>query len=403
MIKENIDKFISSIRSVDNIVLCVGAGVSITSGLPSYRDLVEEILSVLQPKDKVLKQELNKLDFQNLPLIMDFIIQEYGNKRVDDIIRKIYRDSEIKPSELLNSIARFPAKAYITTNIDSLLENRLNYFNKEYEVYTNDIDLFHKETTPVIKLNGSIDGQSYYVNYFKNYRFNIATTPHLHAQLVSLIQSSVLIFVGFSLHSLEAFYELYSVNAKLDWFFVNVNNRNSLEERIWINRGINIINFELHSEIPEFLNSLTNLIKSKPKEISRKKNRKIFISSSIENSNITNRLRRGLVDAGFDIFIDRDSFSAGLTIYESIDKILSEVSTAIILYPEKALHRHMDNFMFEMGYVTAKLGRNNIIVVVPENADKLPSEFSGNIYFKYGNSDLNTDRIVDFVVKNFDK
>lgn len=90
--------------------------------------------------------------------------------------------------------------------------------------------------------------------------------------------------------------------------------------------------------------------------------------------------------------------NCGRTIIEKIEDYTDEVAYAIVLYTpcdicknsgERETFRARQNVVFEHGYLTAKLGRKNVAVLVKGKVEK-PGDIDGVIYIEYNeNWELN--------------
>ncbi|MGE7948312.1 TIR domain-containing protein [Lysinibacillus sp. NPDC093688] len=121
------------------------------------------------------------------------------------------------------------------------------------------------------------------------------------------------------------------------------------------------------------------------------KSNKVFIVHG-HDVGLKNEVARFVEKLGFEAVILHEQVSKGKTIIEKIEEY-SEVGFAIILYTpcdegkakssEHFNSRARQNVVFEHGYFTAKLGRNNVVALHKGENLELPNDISGVVYVKY--------------------
>lgn len=140
------------IRS-EEVVIWAGAGLSISAGYPSGKELCEILLHNLPKSEKELINN-NLL----LPDLAEEIYRIKGNNRnsIIRILKKTYLDIKPKTTECHDKIALIPHfKTILTTNYDKLLED--SFGDKAQLILSNNhIPYFEKNKTEIFKVHGDL-------------------------------------------------------------------------------------------------------------------------------------------------------------------------------------------------------------------------------------------------------
>jgi NAD-dependent SIR2 family protein deacetylase len=116
--------FIDAI-SAKECVLFIGAGISVWSGLPNWRQLIEQMLDFqcrydLNQKEKA---EIEAIIHQgNLILAASLCRSRMENRHFREFIDNIFITSNSKPREIHDMIVSLGHDSFITTNYDSLIQ-----------------------------------------------------------------------------------------------------------------------------------------------------------------------------------------------------------------------------------------------------------------------------------------
>ena len=173
----------------NRLVLFVGAGASIPSGIPSWGEAVGEI-----------KKRLNEIaiedDFLKIP---QYYYAEYGKSNYTQLMREIFKyKGNLVSNDLHRKIFQFPVSTIVTTNYDDLLEKAAFDMFKVVDVISQDKDLAYGiADTLIIKMHGDFEHDNFvlkeddYLKYSENFRL-------IEAYLKSLIARNVLLFIGYS-------------------------------------------------------------------------------------------------------------------------------------------------------------------------------------------------------------
>lgn len=117
------DTLIEHLRSGLCVAWC-GAGVSLMSGMPTWQQLVEEIVRVCE-KSGIGKVEADELHLMLCQRYYDDIVdycREFLREQYWECLVRIFRATQ-HPSSLHSQLAKLPFSAILTTNYDKIIEN----------------------------------------------------------------------------------------------------------------------------------------------------------------------------------------------------------------------------------------------------------------------------------------
>lgn len=234
-----------------NVILFVGAGLSMNLGLPSWDDLINHIAEDLGYDADVFKTygdnlslaefyEIEKGTIGSLRSWMDQKWHANGIKIDKSIIHKLIYDLD------------FPI--IYTTNYDRWIERTYDLYGKDYRkiVKVNDLVNLNPKSTQIIKFHGDFDDDSSIVLTEESYFKRLTFESSLDIKLRSDILGKSILFIGYSLSDINMRYLLY----KLDelWgnniknsrpnSFIFLTRPNPVQEAILFKRGIKTINSE---------------------------------------------------------------------------------------------------------------------------------------------------------------
>ena len=171
------------------LVLFVGAGASIASGMPSWGKAVKEIANRLSFKEE-------QLDYLRVP---QYYFNSRGKKEYTQLMRNIFKHGEyLFPHEIHNRIICFNTETIITTNYDHLIERAAEDNSQIISVVSKDADLpYRKGGRELIKMHGDFENDNFvlkendYLEYSKNFQL-------IENYVKSLIGTKVVLFIGYS-------------------------------------------------------------------------------------------------------------------------------------------------------------------------------------------------------------
>lgn len=240
----------------DSLILFVGAGVSVNSGLPGWNSLVD-----------LFRAELNLEDVQDNLRVAQYYYNAFGQNQYLNKVEEVFSKTYL-PNELHSLIEQLSPKHIITTNYDTLLEEQFNDGILKYNVISSDNDIPYSTSGHyLVKMHGDFTKKNIvlkeddYFNYEKNF-------PMMSTLIQSLIMNHIVLFVGYSLgdSTFNSIFRLIQNRFKDDAkraFFYTTDNVSEIEQDYYRRKGINVIvgDFEEESEDKDDKNSKFNTTK----------------------------------------------------------------------------------------------------------------------------------------------
>ncbi|NJJ42021.1 SIR2 family protein [Paenibacillus apii] len=201
----------------NKLILFIGSGLSQPLGLPNWKELILEFLTVLSQegsnneKYKWLLQGL-EIGLSNISLseidVLDFIKEE--KKTIYKILSsKVDVEFDEKDLVIHKMLGRISNKI-ITTNYDKALETALHI-----RTITQDND-FYLANTPdsyIMKLHGSIEIPSKCVLFKQDYESLYKESSAAIQRMRTLISDNTILFIGFSLNDPYVRYQFEFINS----------------------------------------------------------------------------------------------------------------------------------------------------------------------------------------------
>ncbi|MCO7176981.1 SIR2 family protein [Sporolactobacillus kofuensis] len=233
-------KHINDAIKEDSLIVFVGAGVSANSGLPKWSELID-----------VFKDEINVDDKENDYLkIAQYYFDTVGQYKYFQKVMDVFQPHiNSQPNEIHNQIFRIKPRHIITTNYDSLLEDKMNSSIAKYEVINRDSDIpYSKSDHYLIKMHGDLVQKNIvlkeddYLDYGNNF-YMVSTL------IKALIMNNTVLFVGYSLNdsTFNSIFRLiqkgFGGNARKAYFFT-AEAQNAAAVEYYKNKGIRVITGE---------------------------------------------------------------------------------------------------------------------------------------------------------------
>ncbi|OYS17301.1 hypothetical protein CBF56_07345 [Lactobacillus taiwanensis] len=183
-------RLIQEAKKDDQLVLFVGAGASINSGMPTWKDAVEQIGNLLGIS------EIDNSDYLKIP---QYYYNSHGKQAYNSLMREIFKDGiKLPVSDIHRKILRFNPRTIITTNYDDLIERASEEHGEIRQTISQDIDIpYRKYNKELIKMHGDFIHDNFvlkeedYLNYSNNFKL-------IENYIKSIIGSKVLLFIGYS-------------------------------------------------------------------------------------------------------------------------------------------------------------------------------------------------------------
>ncbi|MBR0572848.1 SIR2 family protein [Pasteurella atlantica] len=176
----------------NKLTIFVGAGVSKSSGLPLWQDLVQMIKSELSIND-------NETDYLK---IAQLYYLSCGETSYYQRIKEFFPE-HIEPTIIQKLIFELKPANIITTNWDSLLEKTARDNGYIYDVISKDEHLVQSELeNHIIKMHGDFRDNNIvfkeddYINYQKNF-------PLIENFIKSILSTNTILFIGYSYNDIN--------------------------------------------------------------------------------------------------------------------------------------------------------------------------------------------------------
>ncbi|WP_263705366.1 SIR2 family protein [Shouchella tritolerans] len=253
------------------IILFVGAGISASLGLPTFRDLIDriavmlkydpEIYNVLGDGDYLTLAEYYKIKKGSIGELRSWMDTSWHNINI-----------RIEESRIHNLIVNLDFPIIYTTNYDRWIEKSYDYHGKNYTKIKNVEDLkdIVNGKTQIVKFHGDFDNDNSIVLTETSYFDRLSFESPLDIKLRSDTLGKGVLFIGYSLDDINIKYLLYRLTKLWEMSsrsdlrpksFVFLPRPNQIKKEIMESRGLKVINSEiddLGEATEEFLEALLN-------------------------------------------------------------------------------------------------------------------------------------------------
>lgn len=257
----------------------VGAGLSIPAGFPSWSELLDKLIKVLE--DRGTMSSSKKSDYESLKkdptkflFLAEDIKSEIGSTAFYDYLEEWFGQADAKSTANHELIAQIPSNLTITINYDRLIENGFDQVHKYYPNYytykqsREAANSFWKEKYFVLKAHGDAnsDPQGLILTQ-RDYRKTLYKEIGYRSLLQSIFSKFSIVFIGVSLNDpefnqlLDYLHESYHGGGPTHYALLSEGNTNDTLARRYLEefklQSIIYTNDKGdHSEIPEFLQSV---------------------------------------------------------------------------------------------------------------------------------------------------
>ncbi len=193
---EEIEPLLKSIKN-NKAVVYVGAGVSISSGFPDWKRLIEEVLTPMKNNKKystrIASEFYEKNDFVMAAELIE--LQEEG--RLTKYIEDRFNNGH-EPSQIHFEIGRIPFSFAITTNFDNLLEKALGAGAFTWANISDFFKSIKKNEFRILKTHGDTDFIQSYIIKKKDFT-TLSQNRILNSHIATFLALNTFLFVGSSL------------------------------------------------------------------------------------------------------------------------------------------------------------------------------------------------------------
>ena len=178
-------------KNEHQLVLFIGSGTSLDSGMPSWKDAVEKIWEAVGSNSEQKPENL---------IVPQYYYNQRGKKEYTQLMRDIFKyKHSLKPTTIHNRILDFNTETIITTNYDNLIEQAAENKGIFLQVISQDKDLpYRKAGKELIKIHGDFEHDNYvlkeddYLHYHSNFKLT-------ENYIKSIIGVKTVLFLGYSL------------------------------------------------------------------------------------------------------------------------------------------------------------------------------------------------------------
>jgi CheY-like chemotaxis protein len=174
------------------LVMFVGAGLSVGAGAPSWQELVEGLRAELVPSTEETDPTV----------VAQFFRNQHGANALVRRIREVVQKRTLKPTRAHSALCSLPANVIVTTNYDDLIERSLRGADRPVHVIHNDQELAlwnDSSEVQLLKLHGHIDDAMSIVVTDDDYSRFLHTNIATQRKLLELFAYRTICFVGYSL------------------------------------------------------------------------------------------------------------------------------------------------------------------------------------------------------------
>ncbi len=249
----------------DSMVLFVGAGVSASIGVPTFRQLIEHIAGELGYNPQIF------FSYGDYHSLAQYYINEHGG--IGKLRSWMDREWHVKlndvdTSSLYDAIVRLGIKTVYTTNYDNFLERAHDSKAIKYSkvVKLDDMPRSHGEEIQIIKYHGDFSDDSSIVLNESTYYERMDWESPLDIKLHSDLLSKSVLFIGYSLRDMNMRYLLYKIHkmrvrhsAKKHRSYVYFGSPNPIQSSVLGEWGVEVINgrdVDQSASLEKFLRSL---------------------------------------------------------------------------------------------------------------------------------------------------
>lgn len=195
--------------SQDKCAVYVGAGLSMGAGLPSWENLLQDMInwslnySIPLPKE-VLQKMIGEGKFLK---VANIIVKKMGSQRFVEFLVSVFRKHGLKPTEAHLLLPKIPFTSVLTSNYDKLIESAYTIVREGESVpvftHSNHKDLatvLYSDEFHITKTHGNIDDIESVVLSLEDYQKLMQSNEPYKIYLQNIFTTKTVLFLGFSLN-----------------------------------------------------------------------------------------------------------------------------------------------------------------------------------------------------------
>eukprot|EP01120_Amphizonella_sp_Union-15-10_P013685 TRINITY_DN6412_c0_g1_i1.p1 TRINITY_DN6412_c0_g1~~TRINITY_DN6412_c0_g1_i1.p1 ORF type:complete len:571 (-),score=95.62 TRINITY_DN6412_c0_g1_i1:43-1755(-) len=231
----------------DRLTFFLGAGISMSSGLPSWSALTESMAASAGIKSLVVSSSNTSDSLLELgDMVRNQLGSSFGSVLKESLGFK--QESFPRPSLTHYLITSLPTKTIVTTNYDNLLEQSLRSIKKAVFTINTPPDVAKTpigEQVNVLKIHGDINLPDQVVFSKQDYDNYFEKRPAVSTLLKGLLLNRTFLFIGYSLRDINLHIILNEVSAMLKSArrpaYAIVFDADEAEIQSWEKRGIRLL------------------------------------------------------------------------------------------------------------------------------------------------------------------
>lgn len=238
---------LTKLISEQKLIPFIGAGFSVSSGLPSSEQLIEHLITSFNIERKLLTNNINLWQLaEYLKIINDNDISPVKNE-----IQQLFNADKIDISKAYShlSLAKLGFSSIYTSNYDCLIEKTFSYLHLPYYSIVTTADIVRSaasSSTQIVKFHGSIEELNSIIisesELFQRLEFESAIDIKLRADMLG----KGILFIGYSFSDFNVRYLWFKLQKmmrevsekEIPPSFILLSRKNRIIEDVLENRGI---------------------------------------------------------------------------------------------------------------------------------------------------------------------
>jgi CHAT domain-containing protein len=231
----------------NDLVLFIGAGLSIGAGLPGWHSLIQPLA---QSVGYQLPAESHLVTADSFLAAAQYYENQRGRHALIQRLRDTLDTTGVQPTPVHRLLAALPVKVIFTTNYDDLIERALRDAGRRYQAVVGEAELalWSEDRVQVVKLCGDQGRPESIILTKRDFSTYFATRPRLAERLRTTLEVKTALFLGYSLQ--DPFFNQLWDHIGLDFGtlrrrgYAVLFDANPLEADDLRQRGVHVVNIE---------------------------------------------------------------------------------------------------------------------------------------------------------------